>query len=336
MQEALQENLLRHDDHPGRSSAMVAAEDKSLRSSDGNKSPDDGQASGQTEYQPRQSYVADLRQALADGKSPILDMDTMTWRSFLEQTLAKFSALLSAAVCYVAAIAWILVAYGEMGLDPSEERPVRGWDLVSFFCALVCVTASCFVGVYKLQKMKYRAVAREVDHMNTLLLRPEGKNDDDGQASGPKPPADLLQASIPSFRQTHDIEGAIYKELVVRKLRAEGVQKGSNLITDAWCVSPPPLREIEQEHAYLCLSLVQLQDFCQHEDDDHIFAFVLRLERQRHAWHARPRQDLDLYHVCLCTVHAAGRRRVGVSPALYRKQQKRLQHRPPRTGRACG
>ena len=68
---------------------------------------------------------------------------------------------------------------------------------------------------------------------------------------------DLLQAKIPTIARASIIvrdpggsagpsatldgaaDAAIYKELVMRKLRAEGMQKGSNMITDAW-VSPQP------------------------------------------------------------------------------------------------
>jgi hypothetical protein len=66
-------------------------------------------------------------------------------RSMTEAALEKLSALVSAAVCYVAAIAWMYVAYGEIGIDSSETRPITGLDLVSFFMALVCVTVLTFV-----------------------------------------------------------------------------------------------------------------------------------------------------------------------------------------------
>ena len=187
---------------------------------------------------PRRS-IADLH-ALASNPHPAAAAgQTITWLSFFERSVHKFSALVSAAVCYVAAIAWILVAYGQMGVDASEARPIQGWNLATFFCALICVTGTCFVGVYKLQKIKYRAVAKEVSRMNALL-RTGGV---DGLKGSDRTGASLnlspkLDSKIPSLNQAKDAqeEGDIevYQELLVRKVRAEGVQKGSNLITDAW------------------------------------------------------------------------------------------------------
>lgn len=165
----------------------------------------------------------------------------LTCRSCTERSLQRFSALLSAAVCYVAAIAWILVAYGEMGLDASEARPIpHGWSLASFFSALICVTVGCVYGVYKLQKVKYRAVAREIEQMHNLMASRGRSGSDEGggdreSTSGAVSASedDLLQATIPAFTAA-TMHAAAYKELVVRKLRAEGMQQGTNLITDAW------------------------------------------------------------------------------------------------------
>ena len=108
----------------------------------------------------RQS-IADLRQALNEREAPLLsNAGQGTWMSFAEGCLSKFNALLTAAICYVAAIAWMQVTYGEIGLlnrkassgnvtttIASEERPLEGIDLFSFGCALVFVTAGCFYGV---------------------------------------------------------------------------------------------------------------------------------------------------------------------------------------------
>ena len=172
---------------------------------------------------------------------------------FIELVLEKLSALVSAAIVYVAAIAWIQVAYGEIGLDSSEQRPIKGWDLVSFFCALVCVTFICFYGVYKLQKMKHRAVQRELEQMAALLRERDGSRAGSGSGGGSRAgdaEGDLLDSRIPEFSKlsapaavsgapvdADDEEAAaasVYKQLVKAKLRAEGVQKGSNLITDGW------------------------------------------------------------------------------------------------------
>ena len=163
---------------------------------------------------------------------------------FLELVLEKLSALVSAAIVYVAAIAWIHVAYGEIGLDSSEQRPIKGWDLVSFFCALVCVTFICFYGVYKLQKMKHRAVQRELEQMAALLRERDGSRAGSGSGGGSRAgdaEGDLLDSRIPEFSKlsapaavsgapvdADDEEAAAltYKQLVKAKLRAEGVQKG--------------------------------------------------------------------------------------------------------------
>ena len=103
------------------------------------------------------SRTSTLRQTLSDREEPVLKSGTCT--TVAEQSLQKFAALLTAAVCYVAAIAWLLVAYGEMGLDASEKRPVQGWDLASLCCALLLVTVSCFGGVYKLQVLAHDTTA---------------------------------------------------------------------------------------------------------------------------------------------------------------------------------
>ena len=176
--------------------------------------------------------------------------------SFFEGCLNQLNSLLTAAICYVAAIAWMQVTYGEIGLlnrkpssgnstIASESRPLVGTDLVSFFFALIFVTAGCFFGVYKLQKMKHRAVAAELDRISALMetngARRSSSSDRNGLGS------DILQANIPAFSKLSkpvvragssdsiDVEHAImYRELVVRKFRAEGMQKGTNMITDAW------------------------------------------------------------------------------------------------------
>jgi hypothetical protein len=196
----------------------------------------------------RQSTAADLRTELAERSTPVmLEVHNLNnCRSCLDRTVSKFSALLSAAVCYVAATAWILVAYGEMGLDASDERPIHGWDLASFSFALICVTAICYVGVYKLQKMKYRAVQVEVQKMHDLM----GSNvpAHTPTKTSDAQPSSVLDTDIPSLPEsfrasessrgscprstTHD-DMAVYKELLVRKLRAEGMQQGSGMITDA-------------------------------------------------------------------------------------------------------
>ena len=116
-------------------------------------------------------------------------------------------------------------------------------------------------GVYKLQKVKYRQVQKELDKMKSLM-QPSGAS---GSGSTTSPsrrastattssPGDILQPKIPELRgefsklsapgmpalyaaagaEADTAAAAAYKELVVRKLRAEGVQKGSNMVTDAW------------------------------------------------------------------------------------------------------
>ena len=201
--------------------------------------------------------VANLRRALDERQAPLLSNASRgSWIPFLEGCFTQFNALLTAAICYVAAIAWMQVTYGEIGLlnrkpssgnstIASESRPLVGTDLISFFFALVFVTGSCFYGVYKLQKMKYRAVAAQLERMSTLM-RKNGAHAG-SRSDGVDTASDILQADIPAFSalsepisqdlgsDSVDVEHAMmYRELIVRKFRAEGVEKGTNMITDAW------------------------------------------------------------------------------------------------------
>lgn len=201
--------------------------------------------------------VANLRRALDERQAPLLSNASRgSWVPFIEGCFTQFNALLTAAICYVAAIAWLQVTYGEVGLlnrkpssgnftIASESRPLVGTDLMSFLFALVFVTGSCFYGVYKLQKIKYRAVAAELERMSTLMRKNgvlTGSRSDESETA-----SDILQAEIPAFSalsepmgkdsisDSVDVEHAMmYRELIVRKFRAEGVEKGTNMITDAW------------------------------------------------------------------------------------------------------
>ena len=201
--------------------------------------------------------VANLRRALDERQAPLLSNASRgSWVQFVEGCITQFNALLTAAICYVAAIAWLQVTYGEIGLlnrkpssgnstIASESRPLVGTDLYSFFFALLFVTAACFYGVYKLQKMKHRAVAAELERISALMQSNQhqtGSGSDCDDAT-----CDMLQAQIPAFSKlsqplAHDpgsdsveIENALmFRELVIRKFRAEGMQKGTNMITDAW------------------------------------------------------------------------------------------------------
>lgn len=200
--------------------------------------------------------VADLRRALDERQTPLLSNASRgSWTSFAEGCFSQFNALLTAAICYVAAIAWLQVTYGEIGLlnrkpnsgnatIASESRPLVGTDLVSFFFALVFVTGGCFYGVYKLQKMKHRAVAAELDSISTIMQKNGARV---GSGSELDRGSDVLQENIPAFSKLSvpieqhegtasvDAERAtMYRQLVVRKFRAEGMQKGTNMITDAW------------------------------------------------------------------------------------------------------
>jgi hypothetical protein len=197
-----------------------------------------------------------LRRALDERQTPLLSTASRgSWIQFAEGCFTQFNALLIAAVCYVAAIAWLQVTYGEIGLlnrkpssgnstIASESRPLVGTDLFSFFFALLFVTVGCFYGVYKLQKMKHRAVAAELESISSLMQNYEANM---GSGTDPTPTSGILQAQIPAFSKLSepmlhdpgsdsvDIEHALmYRELVVRKFRAEGMQKGTNMITDAW------------------------------------------------------------------------------------------------------
>ena len=198
--------------------------------------------------------ISEMRRALNEGEPPALEMaGSGGWSCarFSERVLQKFCALLSAAVCYVAAIAWLLVVNGELGLD-TQDRPIRGWDLVSFFCLFSVVTVGCFVGVYKLQKMKYRAVAKELENMYTLQESARGELSD-ATAAKSENTGTLLNAQIPSLtrlvsksRDTDAANAATaifrgntayalateHRDLIASKFRAEGIQHGASFSSD--------------------------------------------------------------------------------------------------------
>eukprot|EP01043_Picozoa_sp_COSAG02_P000377 COSAG02_NODE_7_length_64539_cov_120.393482_10_plen_463_part_00 len=239
-----------------RSSQYLSALFLQLRAHRRMESPSARVSTGSESSSYRES-VANLRRALDERQAPLLSNASRgSWVQFLEGCITQFNALLTAAICYVAAIAWLQVTYGEIGLlnrkpssgnstIASESRPLVGADLYSFFFALLFVTAACFYGVYKLQKIKHRAVAAELERISALMQSDQTSTGSGSACDGST--RDMLQAQIPAFSKISeplahdpgsgsvDMENALmYRELVVCKFRAEGMQTGTNMITDAW------------------------------------------------------------------------------------------------------
>ena len=104
-----------------------------------------GSTTDTASWNERSENIVELREALKERDEMNSGSGSGGWRALINPALEKLCALVSAAVCYVAAIAWIYVAYGEIGIESSETRPIEGLELFAFFMALVCVTVMTFM-----------------------------------------------------------------------------------------------------------------------------------------------------------------------------------------------